>query len=256
MNVSMVTIIWNGERYGFPWRQLLEEWILNDAEVIVVVPGQDQDDMYNRIQRGYKEAVVVGAPEFKHFSGISESVNKGIALAQRDVVLHIQADEHMEVTAKLKEVLEQWGSLPRYKQLLAFPRLDFTLDMTKITPVFPDEPPVIRGMQSRYFPQVRCLDDGMHLGPMSMDRPAIVLDQFPIFHYHGLQSESQWQKKETDFQQSLYVGHAFGAVDEKIAKGGQEAWAPGPLARAREFHGQHPPRMLSWLRKSWLWREP
>jgi len=248
--ISLVTIIWNGERHGFPWRPLIEEWLAAGVQVVAVIPGQDQDDMFYLIRKDYPDVERLGVPAFSHYQGISDAVNKGIAIASGEVVLHVQGDEHLEASPALLLTLQRHGP----KQLLAFPRLDFTLDMTHVTPVFEGEPPVVRSMPGRLFPQLRALDDAMHLGPVTLDVPALYLSNFPIFHYHGLKSEAQWQTKETDFQQSLYVGHAFGEVDKKIALGGEAAWAPGPLKRAREFTGQHPPRMLQWLKDSWMWR--
>lgn len=261
-SLTLVTHLWNGELYGFPWVELLCEGLAECDEVIVANPEGDDDyeplhawpapdprgtraKLRTWAKREPRLRIIETAP-MRGSKSFPDPVNMAIEAAKTEFVLFIQADECMDLGNERFWGLFDVGNL---RQLLSegyavsFPRWDFTCSSSHITPIFPDEPPVTRLIARASFPSIRCVDDAMHLGPARtyLHVPA------PIFHYHGLSSESLWKRKEIAFQK-LYHDRGM-VVDPRIERVGWEAW-DGPMSRARKCPATHPRVMHPWLARA------
>lgn len=247
--LSLVTYLWNGEKYGFPWIELIAEGLANCDEVIVSNSIGDEDDTtremllaWSMIEPRLRVLIVNRRVQSLEFP---EVVNMAIEAAKSEFVLHLDADEAMDLGSQ-----DFWGmfGVGDLRRLLheghavAFPRWDFTGSSTHVTPIFEGEPPVVRLMARDMYPIIRSQGDAMHL-----DGAAVyVHEPSPIFHYHGLGSEKKWQAKEIAFQK-LYADRGM-TPDARLEKG-WEAW-DGPLARARPCTRPHPPRWQPWLARA------
>lgn len=249
MKMSLVTEIWNGEKYNFPWRETILGALGFCFEAIVVVPACEDDTAAkaNAWSLLDPRITVLNAPAVKGSKEIAEVVDRGIKQASGDFVLHIQADEVLECGPWFEVALAPyWALMLDQPLIIGFPRLDFTCSASHVTPIFPTEPSVARLMARRWYPQLHCEGDAMHLGGLGAQHEA--LPGPPIFHYHGLADEGGWQEKETEFQE-LY--HDVGLpVDQNLKLGWQAWFKDGKTSRARRLQREHPLVVRPWLVRS------
>ena len=250
-----VTELWNAETHGFPYKESLAE-LATICDVCFVVLCGEQTDGTEEALLGLDKVRTIGAPSVENHEQIADRVNIGILAAKTygndTVVLHVQGDEFIECNDALADAI----SLNRHKLLgdeaitLAFPRWDFTEEASHVTPIFESEPPVSRCFAVKWFPEIRSRGDGMHIDGGTGRQLA---EDCPIWHYHGCQSEAQWQRKEHDFQVLYTRGEnpAFGEPDKRIMQGAEIAWTD-PRSRRYPVPRPHPARMQEWLKKSWM----
>lgn len=262
MKLSVVTVMWNVEVYGFPWREMLCESLRMADEVVVCVPKNSTDSTL-----GWLEAWKQAEPKLRVISWspvegsqqIAEATNAAIAAATGDLILSIQADEvlsshDVDYDCCVEVVLDIKA---RYDQLMhspcaiAFPRWDFTCSASHVTPIFDTEPPVTRLFAKRWFPGVGIGGDGMHVTGHGGEIPMLP-GPHPIYHYHGLSTESGWQEKETRFQE-LY--HDVGMPVDQRLKMGWGAWdetqgGTGTQQRGYPLPRPHPHIMGPWLSRA------
>lgn len=251
MKLSVVTVMWNVEVYGFPWREMLCESLRMADEVVVCVPKNSTDSTL-----GWLEAWKQAEPKLRVISWspvegsqqIAEATNAAIAAATGDLILSIQADEVLE--AHDLELGLAAPNLMHSPCAVAFPRWDFTCSASHVTPIFDSKPPVTRLFAKRWFPGISLGGDAMHLDGHEGD--VLLLGAHPIYHYHGLATEAGWQEKETRFQE-LY--HDVGMPVDQRLKMGWGAWdetqgGTGTQQRGYPLPRPHPHIMGPWLSRA------
>jgi hypothetical protein len=247
--------MWNVEKWGFPWRELIEESLKLADEVVIAVPLHIKDPTYDLLKEwNTKEPKlsVVGVGAVTGSLEISDRTNDAIDRCTSDLVVYVQADEILEMDSLLKMTIESVEDvLMREPRVIGFPRLDFCCSASHVTPIFESEPPVKRLFAKKWFPQVGSQGDAMHIDGRvaefkGHDLQRSIFRQCPIFHYHGLSTEAGWQEKETRFQE-LYHDQGL-QVDERLKKG-WGAW-DDKCARRYSLARPHPEVMKSWLSKA------
>jgi glycosyltransferase involved in cell wall biosynthesis len=248
--LSVVIPMWNVEAYGFPWREVLCEFLGSPvvSEVVVVVPGNSTDDTVWLVREWAQREPrlkYAAAPAVEKKEDIAAITNEGIRLATGTLVFSAQADELLEMTDELVDhILDVAPTLNDMPVIVGFPRLDFTWSASYVEPVWDEQPPVFRLFGKKHFPGICARDDAMHVdGPGSR----AVWDAAPIFHYHGLSEDSVWRMKEVAFQE------LFGMRDERLLSPDRSAFKDRH-DRAYPLRRRHPHIMGPWLSRSDLAR--
>lgn len=257
--ITLVTYLWNGEMYGFPWREILAELIFNDespvTEAVFVCP-MGQDGTLERIvdlaviSDGKIHVCPVGPPEGSKL--FSTYINAAIELAKNDFILQLDCDEIIKAEELEEVFVDTHTKLLSSPMVVVFPRLDFTCSASHVTPIFEGEPPVARLMAKRWYPDICSSNDAMHL--QGRNTPSIHA-RACIFHYHGLLTEKTWQTKETKFQE-LYADQGL-KVDERLKKGWGAWFEDGKTDRRYPLKQTHPRIMWPWLLRADMYlRDP
>jgi len=253
MTLTLATMIWNGEKYGFCYKEMITECLKLCDHVVVACPPSEDDTQ--GIMKAWSEkdprVQVVDAQTPKHKEDLATIANMAVEQAPDGLVLHVQGDEFLEMNHTLKVYIESISqALSDGMSAVLFPRWQFYWTQDLVTPSWHSRKVdnASRLFHKKWYPELRAQGDAMHVpgNLFYLGAQRIKCDE-PIWHYHCLgKDEANWQQKEQEFQ-LLFVN----TPDQTIKLGYRVAWAKKPRTWF-PIPRPHPEGMRKWLEKSWL----
>jgi len=258
--ITRTSLLWDGDRYGFPWREAYAEVLYHGQQVVVVSPECD-DPCYRDLRRWAKvepNLVVVdsehlGDDIYKHGPAVMRAIEEH---ATGDFVFHFGSDEFVEVEpllAWLKEndkfLTERHGAVTPPGVVME--RLDFSYSSKLLTDLFAPRSNmyILQGVARKWCPDPAYLTPGAGAFH-GIDKHESLECPVPFWHYYGLLSNEQNADETRRLQLSDYkLAGAVRARDDdawtsKRFKTNPRLSPPRPLTRS------HPKIMWPWLSRA------
>ena len=271
--VTKVSILWDGDRFGYPWRETFSEALFHGQQVVVVSP-QCNDQCYGDLRRWAKVEpgleVVDCEPLDKDIRSFGPTVMSAIKHhAKGKFIVNNGADELMEMGPFLKWIKDNRRALLDKPTLIKCWRWDFTYSSRLITELWvPRERLLISYGIARKWVGSHAVLNPSAGGFVRLNRKVEAVEYpDPVWHYNGLTSEQQHAVKHRTLCMSdqTLVAQAVKKFPER-EKGNEIplencGWnyykrPGGPSSRARPVPRKHPKVMWPWLSKAEMyWRD-
>ena len=267
--VTRTSILWDGDKHGYPWREVYAETLYHGQQVVVLSPKCDDpchEDLrrWAKVEPGLK---VIDSPSLAedittHGPAIMDAIENH---CDGEFIVHLGSDELLEMEPFMGWLEQQPNAIHADATLIKFWRWDFTYSSRLITELWtPHERMLIaQGVAKKW-----CHDS---VGITSGAGGFIGVNNFvecpcPIWHYNGLTSELQHAVKHRNlFMSDQKIVELAGRIPGRrkgnevpIERCGWNYYIGENRAssRARPVPRSHPKIMWPWLSQAEMhWRQ-
>lgn len=249
--VTRVSWLFDGDKYGFPWREVYSDALYHGQQVVVVSPECD-DPCYEalraweRVEPGLR---VLNEEKCTDVEQFAEYANRAAGRAEGDFILLLGSDELVDMAQLLPFLNWAETQLMATGKAVEFYRADFCVSTRWITPIhWPPANQYICQLSARkWFENTAHYFFG-DAGEIGGRQGEPIRAPMPILHYHGLMTEDANAEKETNLQR-MYQG--IPEPDPRIKGKWKRFFGSGsPWSRRKLFEGQHPLSMWPWLART------